>query len=304
MNRAITVSFFWIIALLSAGSNAFSGSTATLVYQNEHKVEAARIPAGDMYRYGTTLKALDPNFKTLGVRQYTGIEIKTLLNMADPGVLVRLSGDGITIVGKDQYVGYIPFSMLMDSKIMLVWEADSKPIPAVNGGPLKMMYPDDVRADPNSYTWYVDTIFAGTLEDPRLDLMNSNTRIPLSFKTLQAMSQPVPKIYVSKPPGYRPPSRGIQDSYSAVPLSRIVEKVSCHTCTRIEFTPWVGSGVSIDLELALDRLLILVSISGRAVHPMDGGPFSVIFPVELHNELSAQTPESGALFFLKQITLR
>ncbi len=44
-------------------------------------------------------------------------------------------------------------------------------------------------------------------------------------------------------------------------------------------------------------------MNDKPLGQFNGGPFSIIFPVEQHPELKGLVPESGALLFLKKIII-
>ncbi len=250
--------------------------------------------------HAQTIRTIDPNFKEDGVTAFTGIGIKKLFDLA--GVPWE---KGITILGADQYVGYLSHEQILQDMAVLVWQANDKPLGKLKGGPLKIMFPDQSGVHASCYTWYVDTLIAGPMDQAALTVqVNGNQRF-YTRENLDPMAEELSPGMLSIPQGCRAGFTGQKPAKNiyAVPLSRLVHSAETKKAGHITLIPITGRAITLKSTTFDYPVSIVVSCDKDALPPALGGPFSVIFPVEQFPELKGLVPESGALFFLEKIII-
>jgi hypothetical protein len=167
-----------------------------------------------------------------------------------------------------------------------------------------MVYPAEKAIHPNCYTWYVDVIFTDNFYNSELIIEYVDHIQTMSQKELDDLSNPVENTSVSLPPGCRDFYPELPDNFTAVNLKNLLALYASEPAGTIEFIPWVGAGITMDRQLIEDHVHIVSGMGKKAVPPVFGGPFSVMFPMETPLELIGKVPESGALFFLKKIRIQ
>ncbi len=288
-----------IIFLLYTSADSWSGRGISIIHMTDGIQTLSLMGPDQMKPHATHALTLDPNFAKDGIQQFEGIDLRTLMGkvQADPF-------NGITIVGTDQYIGYIPWSLIETHQILLAWFIDSTPISPLKGGPLKVVYPAEKTIHPNCYTWYVDVIFTDNFYNSELIIEYVDHIQTMSQKELDDLSNPVENTSVSLPPGCRDFYPELPDNFTAVNLKNLLALYASEPAGTIEFIPWVGAGITMDRQLIEDHVYIVSGMGKKAVPPVFGGPFSVMFPMETPLELIGKVPESGALFFLKKIRIQ
>lgn len=288
-----------ILAVVLIYSSAFSDQGVSIIHMNKGAQSLSFVELEQMKQHSSKVKAIDPNFPSQKEQTFEGIDMKILIESIRADI-----ASGVTIVGTDQYVGYLPFSQVEKHNVFLAWLMDENPISPLKGGPLKIVCPKGDGIDPNCYTWYVEAIFLDSIESPELLIENQGIIERISQKKLDDMSTPIDRSLVSKPAGCRYFYPSGPEHFKAVTLKKLLSAQLAEGVDFIEFIPWVGAGVTVDKGVMDKNVLIVCSMSGNAIHPVFGGPFSVMFPLETDAELVGQVPESGALFFLQKIIIK
>ncbi|MCG8617595.1 MAG: molybdopterin-dependent oxidoreductase [Desulfobacterales bacterium] len=252
-----------------------------------------------------SFETTDPNFTSDGMTRYTGVRLSKLLALTGTD-----GSQGLTVIGADQYVGFLPQERVAQG--YLVWEMNNAPILGLKGGPLKIMFPASAGIHLSCYTWYVDTLVAGPVDKAVLPVtVMGGKRTLHTRKELLAHAGPIDPVLFSIAQGCRNEFKGFKKatSVSAVPLAHFLSldkggKTTVDQATAIVFKPFSGPTITLPPALLNFPVFIMVASDGRPLHPALGGPFSVVFPVEKYPELQDMVPESGALFFLKEIVVR
>ncbi|WDP90034.1 MAG: molybdopterin-dependent oxidoreductase [Desulfobacter sp.] len=255
-----------------------------------------------MEPHAETFNTLDINFKEDGPARFTGIRLSRLAKMAGMN-----PHHPLTVVGSDQYVGYLPGELL--GKGFLVWEINGKKITGLKGGPLKVVFPQQLGVHPACFTWYVEAMVAGSGTEARLSLVHRDTVRQYSRKELEALATPLDPSLFSIAQGCRNsfPSLPGGKEILAVPLSRLLAETLAEkggAKVAVELVPFAGPVVTLPPDIARSPAYVVISCDGRPLHPALGGPFSVIFPVETHPEMADLVPESGALFFIEKVIIQ
>lgn len=293
----------WIITLILFSSNAFPAQGVSIVHEKNGTTAGRQIPLSRMLSNPVQIHTLDPNFISDGRQTYTGIELGTLLGMAGCGP-EDFSVHGVTVAGSDQYICFLPYRRLTTRTVFLAWETDSRLISPVRGGPLKIIYTTGTQPDPNCYTWYVSAVFVGRPQNPGLSVQQGSRKTAYTYRQLTSISEPIDFRSVSLPAGCRGEYPGAVGDFQAVGLSRLLDLGVIGKNGTVAFIPWVGSGIVLDNHPALARIQIVVSMSENPVHPVFGGPFSVLFPMDPDNGFAGRVPDTGALFYVKEIVVR
>ena len=176
----------WHILFFSliSGAPAWADSGVKLVGPDAVWPASVRVDLASLKPYEETLSTIDPNFKNEGVAEFRGIRLSKLLETA------RISPDqGLTVIGADQYVGYLPGDKL--TKGFLAWEMNQKPIQGLKGGPLKILFPEDAGIHTSCYTWYVDAMVAGSAARAELTVVSGGSRTRYSRAELLAHAGPL-----------------------------------------------------------------------------------------------------------------
>ena len=257
----------------------------------------SRITLDQMKAYPLSFSTVDPNFKDGDLTGFTGISFKKLMELS--GFKVQ---SGITVVGKDQYVGYITRKRINGDGGILAWEMDGNPISPLKGGPLKIIFRNSEGIHGSAYTWYVSAVFVDSMDVSELEITASG-QSPQQV-ALDVGDWPITlnrKAY-SIPGGWRDEAFDPPGSISALPLKQLFERRGWGRGGRITLVSYEGASFTMDGSW-LDKYPIL--IAGRRgssfLHPVFGGPLCVVFPVETHPALLGAVPESGSFFFLKTI---
>lgn len=250
--------------------------------------------------YGTSLKASDPNFQKEGVTQFTGIRLETLVQLA--GIPLD---QGLTIIGRDQYVGYLPRDLLTVNGPIMAWLEKDTSISPLRGGPLKIMFPENAGVHGSCYTWYVDTLVVDTFKTASLTIEAGGRKKYYSQEQLTSMAEPLDPGLFSIPHGCRNEfwDREGSKTIQAVPMARLVKGEILGKASVVRLIPYAGMAISLAPAVVDYPVYIVVSSGGRLLHPAQGGPLSVIFPLEAHPGLNGLVPETGAFFFLEKISV-
>lgn len=276
----------------------FAGPGVKILTSTGQGLASVRINLDEMQPFSSTLRFIDPNFQKDGKTDATGITFKTLLSMSEAFI-----DEGVTVIGSDQYTGYIPFHVLEKDQALLAWGLNGTPIGRMKGGPFKVVYPDIASVHGSCYVWYVETIIAGTLEHPSFQLIRKGETKTLGISDLAAKGERLDETLFSLPAGCRGNIEpiGSKREIKAITLNRLIHLFSDRNVSQVTFIPLAGQGIRINKAALSFPIYITLSLDGKPIHPSLGGPFSVIFPVEQHPALSSIVPESGALFFLDKI---
>ena len=192
--------------------------------------------------------------------------------------------NGITVIGADQYVGFLSKEQVSRDIALLAWEMNDQPLGQLKGGPLKIIFPDQARVHGSCYTWYVDTLIAGPLDRASLTVqIKGRETISYTREDLVPFAEKLKFSMFSIP----------QECRNAF-LDQQPDKI-------IYAVPFAGAPMILKPEILDYPAFVIVSCGKEALHPALGGPFSIIFPVEQYPGLKDLVPESGALFFLGKI---
>ncbi|SMC23430.1 Oxidoreductase molybdopterin binding domain-containing protein [Desulfacinum hydrothermale DSM 13146] len=248
----------------------------------------------------TTLETEDPNFPTQGPDTYRGVYLDGLLE--EFGVAPDAQ---ITLLAEDQYLVAMPRSRFAEMKAFLAFERGGKPIPPMTGGPIKIVFPRDSRADFSAYLWYVKAIWVGDACGGSLEVRDAAGRAhPYTFPTSKKKLI-FKRIPTAVPKGYRegwasPPT------FSQVSGLWLRDVLGGHPsgAYAVEFIPYVGKSLHLPWKLA-ERLPILIvnGCNGQPVPVAFGGPLWVLLPTAEYGELAQWVGETSALFFLKAVRL-
>jgi len=276
----------------------FADTNVTILRSGDQGFIPTTITLDTIKQFSSTINAVDPNFKKDGNTSFTGIKLEKLLSLAG-----ALPGDGVTLVGSDQYVGYA--SPKMARQALLVFELNHQPISTLKGGPLKIIYPDQAKVHGSCYTWYVDIIVAGRVQNPFLTITDKGSTKKIFLPDLDSETKTLSTNLVSVPSGCRKNFKdAVADkSVKYVTLADLLKPMLKENAATIEFIPFVGAAVRIKKPVLDYPVYIIVSHDNVPIHSALGGPFAVVFPIEKYPELTGMVPESGALFFLEKIRI-
>ncbi|MCF6246153.1 MAG: hypothetical protein L3J69_02205 [Desulfobacula sp.] len=251
-----------------------------------------------MQHHAVSFKATDPNFKTDGRVSFTGISIKRLFSLAGQPLQ-----DGVTLIARDQYVGFIPSDKLGKMAPHLVWQLNGQPISKLKGGPLKIVYPDDSGVHGPCYVWYVDTLISGRMQPFSFQWSYKGKVNWFNIEDTRINVETLDHELFSIPAGCKADMRnnGILGQVKAISMKDLIGPVIFENANRVTLVPFSGMPIKLSKAALQYPIYITVSSGGKPLHPAFGGPFSVIFPVEQYPKLFTIVPESGALFFLQQI---
>lgn len=263
----------------------------------------SNVDISSVHPFAEQFETIDPNFLDDGVTAFKGVRLSKLLDVAGVN-----AGSGITMIGSDQYVGFLPAGYLNQS--FLVWEMNQKPIPAIKGGPLKIMFPDSIGMHTSCYTWYLEAIVADPLKNAELTVEIKETKKVFSKEELHPLSEPLKPALFSMAQGCRNEfeKQSGGKKVMAVPLSALLQQkgkpLDKSKFSFIQVKPFVGPAITFEPKILDYPVTIIISCDGHRLHPALGGPFSLVFPLEDYPELGSVVPESGALFFLEKIVAR
>lgn len=248
--------------------------------------------------HAQTFHTIDPNFKEEGVTAFTGIRIKKIFDLAG-----MAGNNGVTLIGSDQYVSFLSKERISAANSILAWQMNEKTIPGLKGGPLKLVFPAEAKVHGSCYTWYVDALIAGSMDQAVLTVNLKGKETLHTLENLISQAQELPRNMVSIPQGCRDDFKA-QDPDNpmyALPFSFFVNPGEMEGASRVRLIPLTGSAMTLNPSVFQHPVFILVSSDGKALHPALGGPFSIVFPVGKDPELKGLVPDSGALFFLEKI---
>lgn len=242
----------------------------------------------------------DPCFPDLGEQEYRGITVERLLKLSG-----ARAGQALTFIAANQYIAfYSPQSVVRDP-ILLAFEADGKQIKKNRGGPVKTM-PAGIHGFPcDAYCWYIRSVIVGELKRQPLLIEGRKRSYEFSWKQLKSMGN---KSFIRS----FPIPRGFRDNVKALPrrvsvstilLSDLLKKDG-PGARRIVLHSLEGNKWTLDAKDARLPVKIALKINGSAIRSVYGGPYSVIFPVMEHPELTDRFPKTGAFFFLKKIQVK
>ena len=258
--------------------------------------DAVTFSLSDFTPWAVSLDALDPNFPEDGKQVFKGIKLSRVLELAGLKNRFRL-----TVVGSDQYVGVLPPRQVDQG--MLVWEAAGQPVSGLRGGPFKLMFPTEAGVHASCYTWYVAALVQGRPKVPDLTVTVQGETLRYPMADLAARAEPLPSHLVSI-------AQGCRNAFTATYLDQPVRGVSLTRLTgdlsfasSVELIPYSGPVVRLTPDALAFDAWIIVRCGDKDLHPALGGPFTVVFPVEDHRELTPLVPESGAFFFLKTVVV-
>lgn len=305
MNKALckktimTVLFFSFMIVLP---RVLSASDSVTVIRSESKGEVAvSVDLDTMKQFTIDMQTVDPNFKARGSVTYSGITLEKLLEFAQAPL-----DQGVTFLGWDQYVGYISLDRGVGKRAILAFAMDGQPISLLEGGPLKVIYPGSEKIHANGYTWYVETILIGRVENASLIVESDNSKGEFFWKELVSMAKNFDRAKVSIPLGFRHlfPGPDFYDKkipVAGVLLQDLLRHVGVVPKNTLTITPLAGPDLVLDHALLNYPVTLVCAMNGQSLHPVLGGPFSLQFPIEDHPEIRNCVPESGAFFFIKQI---
>ena len=273
-------------------------SSFQIIRFTDQEPVTVRIDVDAMHPHAVGLKAVDPNFKQDGLTDFTGIRLKTLFS--EWGIP---TGDGVTVVGTDQYLGFIPAQDIQKDIALLAWQLNGQPISGLMGGPMKIVYSRGAGIHGSCYIWYVDTIFVGEPNLPFLEFTRGHVTKKVFPEKLKADIQTLDPNIFSIPQGCKKSreTKRYGEEVRAIPLQSIIGKHTDKPVQKITLVPFAGAGIKIGKQILSYPVYIALSRGEKPIHSSLGGPFSVIFPVEQYPELSGMVPDFGALFFLKEI---
>ncbi|MCP4115233.1 MAG: molybdopterin-dependent oxidoreductase [Desulfobacteraceae bacterium] len=277
---------------------ALAATSVTIIRPESRGESSVVVGMEAMKPFATVIETVDPNFRDNGRVKFAGISVKQLFELAGAPV-----DKGVTVVGRDQYAEYIPPERVLRERVVLSWAMDGHGISRLGGGPLKIIYDASEKVHGSGYTWYVESMFSGTLENPGLIIEADNTSQTLFQDSLASQAWELDVTRVSIPSGFRHDFPGRFTTASGIPLKDLLGSCGITKGNRITLTPFAGPVITMDMAL-LDYPVVLVTAMGNApLHPVFGGPFSIQFPLEAHPGLQGSVPESGAFFFLKKISI-
>lgn len=297
--RALT--FLLIIFLHTLGSSAFCGEEntkgVTLIHEGE---QALFLSIDSIKKVRDRVTSRDPNFESKKLSSFSGIPLKRFL---EKGGLFDCKG-GVTVIGHDQYAVYLPQKMVEDPRVILAVTQNGEPLPMFKGGPVKLILPPEYGLHLSAYCWYVETIVAGEPEAPKLTIDQGETRKIWTPKTLESLSSVDLSLFLSIPRGYRVGGETLSQParIRAVSLTSLFGKeLGGLTVT---FVPFSGRSLSMPGDILSGcHVLLVYAVEDERLHTSLGGPFSVYFPVMRCKSLDGVAPDSGALFFIKEIRL-
>ena len=272
----------------------------TIHYSGAGREQSAAVSLNEIRTYSDVIRTVDPNFEEDGMVEFSGISLKHLLDSR------QIPFDqGLTVVGHDQYIGFVSPSAVKSGSVIAACRMDGSVISPQKGGPLKIMYAGGKERPLSAYTWYVRSIYVGRIDNPVLTVRDGNEMRKLHHENLDAVSEKLEKRFFSSPAGFRSNLRGKVpgEDIRCVRLARLFEQQHIRPERAVEFTPSVGSAVKVPARFVNFGIKVIYKTGHKALHPAFGGPFSVIFPVEKYPEMTGRVPESGALFFVKQIVV-
>ncbi|MCF8045375.1 MAG: hypothetical protein K9J83_05905 [Desulfarculaceae bacterium] len=274
----------------------------TIHYSKAGHEKRVAVPLDEIGTHNDVIRTVDPNFKEDGPVKFSGIALKHL------PVPEQVSFDkGFTVVGHDQYIGFVSPSAVKSGAVIAACRMAGSPIPPGKGGPLKIIYAGDMNMPLSAYTWYVRAVYAGRIDNPVLSIRDGREVLQFRHVDLAPVSEKLEKRFFSTPAGFRGNAGGESKSsvedIRCVPVARLFEQNHIRPERVVEFIPSAGPSVKVPARFVNHGIKVIYKTGDKALHPVFGGPYSVIFPIEKYPEMMGRVPESGALFFVKQIAV-
>ncbi|WP_152004900.1 molybdopterin-dependent oxidoreductase [Desulfoluna spongiiphila] len=247
-----------------------------------------------------TVTSVDPNFGSGGAFRYTGVPLQAILKRAG------VSGmKGITLVGRDQYTVYLPAGLAANPDVIIASERDGNPLSQYLGGPLKLLFPPDLKMHQSAYCWYVETLIPDYVDNPGVTVTVGGRTTRYALSDLDALRPEHKTLYLSIPLGYRwdLPKLKQPCRVTAIPLGALFDGEDV-TGKKLTLTPFSGRPMTLPVAPILScEVMLVYRINDQPIHPALGGPFSVYFPVMSCGELEGIAPETASLFFLHEISV-
>ncbi len=245
--------------------------------------------------HSRTIETLDLNFRNRGKTPFSGLTLPTLLELA------KIRPDrGLTIVGGDQYISYIPCAGI--SQGFLAWSMANHPIPPLEGGPLKIIYDGGHPAHPACYTWYVGALIVDS-PSPPLTLSTPRRTRTYSRGELVPMARPLAPGLAAFPRGCRNAldSQKYLEGLLSVPLADLLMLPDLSPLKRLVCRTMSGGEMVLDPRILELDIQVVVGNGQTPLHPALGGPFSLVFPLEIPETHGGLVPGSGGVFFLVEM---
>ncbi len=288
---------YFIVFVLLLQSSAFA-LVIQVVTSTDQGYQTRSIDLEIFKSEESSLIGVDPNFKKDGSTKFSGISIRQFF-----AHLKIKTSKGITIVARDQYIGYLTSQDIEKDIALLAWAMNDKPILDLKGGPLKIVYPDQAGMHGACYIWYADTIFVGDFPKRFIELVVDGNSEQIYLEKLLPQAQILDHKSFSIPAGCKNglEMKDVGKGIKVVSLQKILTSKTQGVVNKVTLVPFAGSAMTLDKHLLECPISIALSCGVVPIHPSLGGPFSVLFPIEKCPEHSNFLPESGALFFLKEI---
>lgn len=247
-----------------------------------------------------SISSVDPNFGSGALSNYTAVPLQRILDRAGIGPM-----KGVTVIGKDQYAVYIPAKLAANPQVSIALEREGKPLSNYRGGPLKLLFPPELKMHVSAYCWYVETLIPDYYDNPTVMVRMKGKTRRYTPSDLDALLPEKRSLYLSIPTGYRwdLPKLLQPSQVTALKLGALFAGEDL-TGKKVTLTPFSGRPITLPVEPLLScEVLLVYRINDEPIHPAMGGPFSVYFPVMTCAELEGIAPETASLFFLNEIAI-
>lgn len=259
-----------------------------------------KIPMAALARDAVRVMSLDPNFKPKRSSRFTGVPLQRILDRAGVGPM-----KGVTVIGRDQYAVYLPASLAANPGVIVAWEREGQPLSAYQGGPMKLLFPPELKMHPSAYCWFVEALIPDYVEQPTVTVRENGKATRYTPSDLDALRPEKRSLFLSIPLGYRrdlsmvaQPSR-----VTALRLSTLFSERNL-AGKRVTLTPFSGRPIALPAAPLLScEVLLVYRIDDAPIHPALGGPFALFFPVTACRALEGLAPETASLFYLNEISL-
>lgn len=295
-NSVTAIGCFVFLCVVAVTAHA--GVRVNIVTSSKDGYDIASVDVTDYSSAMSSLSLVDPNFQKDGRTHFSGITLNRLLSL----LKIQVEG-GVTVVAKDQYIGYIPVQEIEKDTALLAWQMDQQLISPLKGGPLKIVYPNEADVHGSCYVWYVDTIFIGS---PAIDFFHftaeQKSRKVFAKDWTNHCKVMDHKLF-SIPAGCKNSieMKDFNNGIRAIELNILLSRLTKGPPRKITLVPFAGRKLMLNREILKYPVYITLSCGDKPIHYALGGPFSVIFPIEKYQELASFLPESGSIFFLKEI---
>jgi len=212
---------------------------------------------------------------------------------------------GVTLIGRDQYAVYLPAEFVANPQVVIASERDGAPLDQYLGGPLKLLFPPDLKMHQSAYCWYVETLIPDYVDHPAVTVSVNGRAKTYTLSDLDALCPEHRTLYLSIPLGYRwdLPRLSQPSRVTAIPLGALLDGEDL-TGKELTLTPFSGRPMTLPVVPSLScEVMLVYRINDQPIHPALGGPFSVYFPVMSCGELEGIAPETASLFFLHEISV-